>query len=219
MTMKLYTYDPAPNPKRLKLFMQYKGIEIETTQIDLMEKEQIGEDYLKINPQGTVPALVLDDGTVLTEVIGICTYLENLYPEKPLLGTTPLEKALVASWDHKLYNMIMAAVADALRNGTPNFANRAIPGPLDVAQIPELVQRGKMRLEWAWPQLEAEIEGRHWLVGDGFSMADINLMVCAGFGAWVKCAPGEELTNLAAHSARVRQTLADALPAAESNIK
>ncbi|MDH3993817.1 MAG: glutathione S-transferase N-terminal domain-containing protein, partial [Gammaproteobacteria bacterium] len=82
--MKLYTYDPAPNPRRLALFMQHKGIEIESQQIDMMSAEQLGDDYLAINPEATVPALVLDDGSVLTEVVGICTYLEELYPEKPL---------------------------------------------------------------------------------------------------------------------------------------
>jgi glutathione S-transferase len=205
--MKLYTYDPAPNPKRLKLFMQYKGIEIETTQIDLMKKEQLGEDYLQINSQGTVPALVLDDGTVLTEVIGMCAYLEELYPEKPLLGTTALEKAQILSWDHKLYNMIFPAVADALRNGKPNFANRALPGPLEVPQIAELVDRGKMRLDWAWPELDGEMSSRDWLAGDHFSLADIDLMICGEFAGWVKCAPGEEFSNLAAHAARVREAL------------
>ena len=95
--MKLYTYDPAPNPRRLALFMQYKGIEIETVQVDMMKAEQLAEEYRQINPQCTVPALQLDDGNVLCEVIGICMYLEGLYPDKPLLGSTALEKAQVIS--------------------------------------------------------------------------------------------------------------------------
>ena len=127
--MKLYTYDPAPNPRRLALFLKHKGLDIESQQVDLMTGEQLGEAYRAINPHCTVPALVLDDGTVLTEVIGIVTYLEALHPEKPLLGTTPLEKALVSSWDHHLFVGLMSAVASILRNASKGFQNRALPGP------------------------------------------------------------------------------------------
>jgi glutathione S-transferase len=205
--MKLYTFDPAPNPKRLADFLSYKGIEIETTQIDMMGGEQLGEDYLKINPAGTVPALVLDDGTVLTEVIGICCYLEALYPEKPLLGTTALEKGLVISWCHKLFGMIMMAVADALRNRSPNFANRALPGPLDVPQIEALADRGKLRLNYAWPEMEKALAGLDWLVGERITLADIDLATSVSFAGWVKSAPGEDFPNILAHSARVQAAL------------
>jgi glutathione S-transferase len=205
--MKLYTFDPAPNPRRLGLFMAYKGIDIETTQIDLMNREQFGDEFQQINPQGTVPALLLDDGTVLTEVIGMCVYLEALFPEKPLLGSTALEKAQIMSWDHKLFNMVLMGVAEALRNDSPNFANRALPGPLDVPQIPELAARGKMRLTHAWPALDAELAGRDWLVGEGITMADIDLLVCVEFSAWVKASPPQECQNLHAHAERVKNAL------------
>lgn len=206
--MKLYTYDPAPNPKRLAMFMRYKGIEIETTQVDMMAGEQLAEDYKRINPLGTLPALVLDDGTVLTEVIGICAYLEALHPENPLMGTTALERAQVLSWDHKLFMTLMMAVAEALRNGTPNFANRALPGPLDIPQIAELVDRGKLRLKHAWPEMDADLGDRDWLAGDSISLADIDLMICTEFSGWVKCAPPESCQNVHAHAQRVRQALA-----------
>ena len=124
--MKLYTFDPAPNPKRLALFMQYKGIEIETQQIDMMAGEQLGDDFRKINPECTVPALMLDDGTVLTEVVGICAYLEELYPDKPLMGSTALEKALVISWDHKLFLGVMMAIASMLRNTKVNIESGSV---------------------------------------------------------------------------------------------
>ncbi|MBT4520011.1 MAG: glutathione S-transferase family protein [Halieaceae bacterium] len=205
--MKLYTFDPAPNPKRVTLFLKYKDIEIDTTQIDMGSGEQLGDDYKRINPLGTLPALVLDDGTVLTEVIGICSYLESQFPDKPLMGSTALEQAQVLSWDHKLFNTVMMAVAEALRNHSPAFANRALPGPLDVPQISELVQRGKLRLEHAWPSIEADLEGRNWLAGDSISLADIDFLVCCEFSGWVKCAPPESCKNIHAHIARVRQAL------------
>jgi glutathione S-transferase len=205
--MKLYTYDPAPNPQRLSHFMNYKGIEIDTQQVDMMAAEQLQDDYRAVNPDCTVPSLVLDDGTVLTEVIGMCTYLEDLHPDRPLLGTTPLERAQVISWDHKLFNLVMTGVAEALRNGTPAFENRALPGPLDVPQIPELVERGKLKLNYAWTMLDEKIGDSGWLAGDHFSLADIDLLICADFSNWVKSPPPESCTRLLAALDRIRQEL------------
>lgn len=176
--MKLYTFDPAPNPRRLALFMQYKGIQIETVQVDMMKAEQLGDAYRQVNPLCTVPALQLDDGTVLSEVIGICMYLEGLYPDKPLLGTTALEKAQVISWDHNVFLSMMMAVASMLRNRGDGFRNRALPGPLDVPQIPELVERGRLQLEYALPQMDAHLASTPWVAGEHFSFADIDLLVC-----------------------------------------
>lgn len=206
--MKLYTYDPAPSPQRVALFMKYKGIEVETEQVDMMQGAQRSEEFTAKVPEQTLPALVLDDGTVLTQVIGICTYLEAIYPDKPLLGTSPLEKALVSSWDQKLYSMLFMAIAEALRNSSPGMVGRALPGPLDLEQIPELAERGKYRLNWAWGELDRELADRPWIAGDSFSFADIDMAVCAGFSGWVKCKPGEDLANLQAYLARVQAELA-----------
>lgn len=208
--MKLYTYDPAPSPQRLAQFMKYKGIEIDTQQIDMAGGEHLGDAYRAIVPERTVPALVLDDGTVLAEVIGICTYLEALYPEKPLFGSTPLEKGLVTSWDSKVLSMLFMAVAEALRNSSPGFKNRALPGELDLEQIPELAERGKKRLMWGWEQFDKSLgDGRQWLAGDNFSFADIDLAVCAGFSGWVKCSPPAELGHLHNYLARAKTEMGD----------
>jgi len=206
--MKIYSYDPAPNAQRLNLFLKLKGVEIETIPIDMMTNEQLGDAYLSINPLGTVPALVLENGTVLTEVIGMCVYLEEIYPDIPLLGTTAQEKAEIISWDHKLFTTVMTAVAEALRNRGKNFVDRALPGPLNLPQIPALAERGKLRLDHAWPALEAELGEREWLVGDRISMADLDLMICAGFSSWVKSSPPPECTSIHAHSDRVKAALA-----------
>lgn len=205
--MKLYTFDPAPNPQRLALFMKYKGIEIETRQVDMMTGEQLQDDYRAIVPSQTVPALVLDDGTLLTEVVGQCLYLEALYPEKPLMGSTDLGRAQVISWDHKLFMDGFSAVAEILRNGNPRFAGRALPGPLDLEQIPALAERGRIRLEHGWNMLDTALAGRTWLAGDEFSLADIDVAVLAGFSGWVKATPPESLTNLHEYLGRVRAEL------------
>ena len=187
--------------------MKYKNIEIETEQVDMMQGAQRSEEFTAIAPDQTLPALVTDEGIVLTQVIGICTYLEAIYPEKPLLGTTPLEKALVSSWDQKIYSMLFMAIAEALRNSSPGMAGRALPGPLDLEQIPELAERGKYRLNWAWGELDKELADRKWIAGDNFSFADIDMAVCAGFSGWVKCTPGQDLTNLQGYLARVQAEL------------
>ena len=196
--MKLYTYDPAPNPRRLALFMQYKGITLDTRQVDLGTGEQLLDDYRQINPECSVPALQLEDGTVLTEVIGICTYLEGLHPEQPLLGSTPLEKAHIISWDHYLFANMSAAIAGMLRNRSRAFANRALPGPLDLPQIPELVERGKLQLGHLLPNLDATLAQRPWIAGDTFSFADIDLLVAVDFMGWVRQSVPEECSHLRA---------------------
>ena len=205
--MKLYTYDPAPNPRRLALFMQSKGIELDSQQVDLATGEQLNPAYRKINPECTVPALQLDDGAVLTEVVGICTYLEALHPERPLMGTTALEKAQVISWDHKLFASMTMAVAGMLRNKSKAFSNRALPGPLDLPQIPELVERGMLQLEHILPKLDAELADRPWLAGDNFSFADIDLLVAVDFMGWVKHAVPEDCGHLQAWYQRAKTEL------------
>jgi len=205
--MKLFTYDPAPNPRRLALFMQYKGLTLDTRQIDLGAAEQLQDEYRREIPECTVPALKLDDGTVLTEVIGICTYLEALHPDRPLLGTTALEKAQVISWDHRVFAALSMAIAGMLRNRSKAFANRALPGPLDVPQIPELVERGKLQLGYMLPQLDRELASRRWLAGDNFSFADIDLLVAVDFMAWVRESVPDECTHLRAWYDRAKKEL------------
>ncbi len=206
--MKLYTFDSAPNPQRLGLFMQYKGIELDTQQVDMMTGEQLSDAYRAVNPACTLPALVLEDGTVMTEVVGICHYLESLHPERPLMGTTALEKAQVISWDHKLFLTAFMAIAEILRNSSKGMVDRALPGPLNLPQIPALAERGAVRLDHAWESLDAEVPSEGWLAGEHFSLADIDVHVIAGFSGWVKCTPGEDLANLQAYLARVQAELA-----------
>jgi glutathione S-transferase len=206
--MKLYTYDPAPNPRRLALFMAWKGIEIETQQVDLMTGEQLGDAYRAINPECTVPTLVLDDGTVLTEVIGMCTYLDALYPDKPLMGATPLEKAQVISWVHRLFAGLMMPIAGMLRNRSEAFRDRALPGALDLPQIPELVDRGILQLGHMLPSIDAHLANSTWLAGDNFTFADIELLAGVDFLAWVKQSVPEDCTHLKAWYERASAELA-----------
>lgn len=194
--MKLYTYDPAPNPRRLALFLKLKGLAIDTQQVDLLANEQLGDGYRQINPALSVPALVLDDGTVLTEVIGMYTYLDELHPQPPLMGSTAAERAQVISWCHRLFSGLMMAIAGALRNRGKSFVNRALPGPLDTPQIPELVERGLLQIGYILPELDAHLAHSQWVAGDNFSIADIDLLVCIDFLAWIRQSVPDECTHL-----------------------
>jgi glutathione S-transferase len=205
--MKLYTYDAAPNAQRLALFMKLKGIELDTRQVDLGSAEQLGEEYRAINPYCSVPALVLDDGTVLSEVIAQCHYLESLYPDKPLLGSNALEQALVSEWDHRIFVGATMAVADMLRNRSKAFENRALPGPVDIPQVAELVERGRLRLHGFWPGLEAHLSDRNYMVGDSLTFADIDLYCLCGFIAWVKERIPEDCPGIQAWFERVSEEL------------
>ncbi|MEH6552035.1 MAG: glutathione S-transferase family protein [Pseudomonadales bacterium] len=202
--MKLYTFEFAPNPQRLHLFMKLKGIEIPSQEINLGEpQEQFSPDFKSINPSCTVPCLVLDDGQILSEVIGICSYLEDLYPDRALMGNDSLERAQVISWDHRIYLEGMSPVAEILRNGNKAFAGRAMPGALAVEQIPELIDRGVKRLDAFFDIADAALEAREFLVGSGPSLADIDLFVLVNFAGWTKTSIPEHCTRLASHHKRM----------------
>ncbi len=205
--MKLYTYDPAPNPKRLQMFLNFKGIELETVQIDLMAKQQMEADYRAINRHMTVPALALDSGEVLTEVIGICVYLEELFPDKPLLGTTAIEKARVFDWDHRLFTSCLTAVAEMLRNGNPAFADRGLPGALNLPQIPELVERGRLRLAPGFREANNALADAPFLAGDQVTLADIDLLAIIEFAGWVKEGVPEDCSHIHSWLPRVKEAL------------
>lgn len=205
--MKLYTFEMAPNPRRLSLFMAHKGISVETINVDLGKQEQFAQEYLLINPNATVPSLVLDDGTVLTDVVASCDYLESLYPDKPLLGTTALERAQVLGWMHKVFFEGLMPIAEILRNQGDQFKHRALAGSLDLEQVPELVERGKLRLAEFFKMLERQLLDRDYIVGAGLSQADIDAMVACDFARWVKESIPEDCPHLKAWHERVNMEL------------
>ena len=206
--MKLYTFDSAPNPARLKMFIEYKGIEIDTVQIDMGKAAQLEADYTQIVPEATLPALVLDDGRRLTEVIAIAHYLEGLYPDRMLLGTSIEEKAMILNWNHRLFNTVFMACAEIFRNSHPAYASRGLPGPADMPQIPALAERGRTRLDLALKTLEHELGQRAFVAGDFFSFADIDLLAAVVFARWgAKVDLGEDYPNLLAWRTRTEGAL------------
>lgn len=196
MSITFYDFAAAPSPRRTRILLAEKGIEVENIQVDLGQAEQLSEAYRKINPSCTVPALQLEDGTVLTENAGIAAWAEAHQPEPPLLGRTAAEKGLVATWNARVESEGLMAVAEVLRNSSKGMVDRATTGPLNHAQIPELAARGRVRLAHFFEILNARLEGRDFVAIDDFSVADISAMVVVDFAKWVKVEPLDEHKNI-----------------------
>jgi glutathione S-transferase len=192
----LYDCATAPSPRRARILLAEKGVAHETVQVDLRTNEQLGEAYRRINPHATVPALRVDDGLVLTDNAAIAAWVEARFPEPPLSGITPAEKAEVASWNWRVEFDGLMAIAEALRNGSPAMANRALPGPVDYAQIPALAERGRARVQLFLATLNDRLEGREFIATDRFSIADINAVVAVDFARVVKVKPGDQHPHL-----------------------
>ena len=192
----LYDCATAPSPRRARILLAEKGIAHETVAVDLARGEQLGAAYREINLLCTVPALRVDGGRVLTDNAAIAAYLEAACPAPPLHGVTPLEKAETASWLWRAEFEGLMAIAEALRNSSPAMRDRALPGPLDYAQIPELAQRGLARVQQFFSDLNAQLEGRATVAGNGFSIADITAVVAVDFARVVRVKPGEQHPNV-----------------------
>tara|TARA_R110000868_G_scaffold92734_1_gene257197 strand:+ start:30745 stop:31374 length:630 start_codon:yes stop_codon:yes gene_type:complete len=195
--MKFYDCATAPSPRRARIFIAEKGMEIETVQVDLAARAQFEEPFRSINPRCTVPALALDDGTVLCDNASIARYIEEICPEPPLLGRSPVEKALVAEWLARVEWEGFMGAAEALRNASKAFKDSAITGPDRYEQIPELAERGRRRAEVFFTTMDKRLSEAAYLAGDAFSAADIAAYVFVDFAAWVKLRPGPDLTHLA----------------------
>ncbi|WP_300527676.1 glutathione S-transferase family protein [Maricaulis sp.] len=196
--MKFYDCLTAPSPRRVRMFLAEKGIEIDTVQVDLRQKEQLSDAFLAINPRGTVPALQLDDGTVLCDGASIMRYIEETHPDRPLLGATPLEKAMVAEWTARIEFEGFMATAEAFRNSSKAFKDAALTGPVAHAQIPELAERGRARVADFFAVLDQRLRGSAYVAGDNFTAADIAAFVFVEFSGWIKLVPEEGQTALKA---------------------
>ena len=192
----LYDCATAPSPRRARIFLTEKGVPFETVQIDLRSNEQMGEAYRQINPQCTVPALRTDEGALLADNAAIAAYLEARYPEPPLLGRNPQDKAEIASWQWRIEFEGLMAVAEGFRNSSPATVNRALSGPVNYPQIPELGQRGMARVQQFFLTLNQQLAGHEFIAANQFSIADITAVVVVDFARVLRLKPGEALTHL-----------------------
>lgn len=202
--MKFYDYKAAPSPRRVRIFLAEKGIDIPTVQVDLRNREQFEAGFRVVNPHCTVPVLELDDGTFLRSTVGIWRYLEEAYPEPALMGRTAAEKARITDVQWRIEGEGLGAVAEWLRNSVPRMKDRALPGAVDYVQIPELVERGRRRAEVFLEMLEGLAQSADpFLCGELFSVADIDALVVVDFARLMHLEPPAEATGIRRWYARV----------------
>lgn len=193
--MKLYDCQFAPNPRRARVFLKEKGLDIPFEEIDIMGGANLNEDYLKVNPTGLVPALELDDGKIICEVPAICRYLEAKHPEPNLLGKDPFEAAMVEQWERFGEMNGLTGVAEVFRNSAPPFANRGLPGLNDIDAIPALIGRGKNRVAAFYDRLEQRLAESEYLASDRYTLADITTMCVVDFATFAEMGIPEGNTN------------------------
>ena len=195
-SMKLYDCTTAPSPQRVRIFLAEKGVEIPLVQVNLREGEQLGDAFREINPDCTVPVLELDDGTRISEIFAICQYLESQYPQPALMGRNSVEQAMVSMWNAKIEQHGIAALAETLRNHAKGMRDRALPGPLNLPQIPQLVERGRTRALAFFDRLDDQLKDNAYVTGKLFTMADITAFVMVGFAGWSKVSIKDSQENL-----------------------
>ena len=203
--MILYDCATAPSPRRARLLLAAKGITYETVEIDLRNGEQLSEAFKQINPQCTVPALRTEEGQLLTDNASIAAYLEARFPEVPMMGVTPADKAEIASWHWRCEFEGLMAIAEVLRNSSPAMANRALPGPVDYAQIPQLAERGLARLHQFMLTLNERLVTRQFVAANQFSLADITAVVAVDFARVAKVKPDERHPHILRWRAEMAQ--------------
>jgi glutathione S-transferase len=188
--MKLYDGGRAPNPRRVRIFLAEKGIKVETQQVDLGALEQKSADYSAINPLQRVPALVLDDGSVITESVAICRYFDAQFPEPELFGRPGREAAEVEMWNRRVELHLLLAVAQIFRHLHPGMT------ALEVPQVPEWGEANKPRVMEFLGVFDRQLAAHPFAAGDNYTIADITGLVAVDLMKPAKIAVPEELGNV-----------------------
>ena len=167
--MKLYDTTIAPNPRRVRIYLAEKGIEVPTVQVDIGKRENQEPAFLAKNPMGGVPILELDDGTIIAESVAICRYFEELNPEPPLMGIDSTDRAVVEMWQRRMELEVALQVMMTFRNTHDYLKGR-------IVQVPEYGEVSRKhaltRFEW----LDRELDDREFVAGDRYTIADITLL-------------------------------------------
>ena len=188
--MRLYDGGRAANPRRVRIFLAEKGITVPIEPIDLGKLQQRSETYSSVNPMQRVPALVLDDGTVITELMAICRYFEALQPEPPLFGRGALDSALIEMWSRRVEFHLYLPVSYLFQHLHP--AMKVMVDP----QVPAWGEANKPRVLEFLRFLDGELKERPYVAGKEFTVADITTLVSVDFMKVSKLTVPEELANL-----------------------
>ncbi len=194
--MQLFDFPKAPNPMRVNIFLKEKDINIERVFVDLSKNKNLEDSFLKINPWGTVPYLLIEPNKGIAESIAICKYFEASSKNNFLFGSNPYEIAEIEMWRRKIESEGMNSIGESLRNSSVAFKHRAFAGPSKIEQIPELIERGKIRANLLFDTMEIKFSDTSFVAGKFFSMADIDLYVTCMFAKWIKIEATKERPNL-----------------------
>lgn len=188
--------NPAPNPRRVRIFLAEKGIDLPETPINMMKREHKSDEHKARNSLGQVPTLELDDGTCISETVSICRYFEATHPTPPLFGTTPVEQALIDMWVRRIEFMVMMPVGNYWRHAHPRTAAL-------LTQYKDFGESNVATYQGAQKWLDRELAGRTFLAGDSYSIADICLLTTVDFAGWIGLPMDESFGNLKAWHDRV----------------
>jgi glutathione S-transferase len=190
--MKLYDeHYPAPNPRKVRIFLAEKGLSLELVHVPMRERAHKAAEFLAKNALGQLPVLETDDGTFICESIAICRYLEELHPATPLFGTSALEKAMIEMWIRRVEFRLWTSMSQAWRNDDPRTE------AVVKTRFKEFGQYSRTQVADAMSWLDRELgDGRPFLAGAGFSMADIVLLCGVDFAKFVNMPIPDEAKNL-----------------------
>ena len=188
--MKLYDAKGAPNPRRTRIFLAEKGIEVPTEQVDIMAMQHKTPEYAAINPLQRMPALLLDDGTVICESLAICRYFEAVQPEPPLFGQGARDIGLTEMWSRRVENNLFATVAAVFRHLHPAMKEMEVP------QVPAWAEANKPRVLEFLKLLDRQLGDNEFIAGARYSIADITAQVTIDFMKVPKLVVPDELTNV-----------------------
>jgi glutathione S-transferase len=169
----------------VRIFLAEKGVEIERVELNIAEGDNLKPDFLAINPRGLLPTLILDDGTALDEVVAISRWIEETWPDPPLMGTNARDRAFIESQNRHMEIDGFMSVAEIFRNSHPSFSDRGLPGVSAVPAIPQLGDRGRAGIARFFERLNPYLGQHHFVAGDQFSIADITALSVVDFAGWV----------------------------------
>ncbi|RWM21469.1 MAG: glutathione S-transferase [Mesorhizobium sp.] len=173
--MKLFDGGRAPNPRRVRVFLAEKGLQVPLVPVDMGALEHRDQAVSSRNPLQRLPVLELDDGTIITESVAICRYFEELHPEPALFGRGALGKALVEMWQRRMELNLLGCVAAAFRHIHPAMKEWEVP------QIPEWGEANKPKAVGFIRLLDDELANREFVAGDAYSIADITGLIAIDF--------------------------------------
>ncbi len=188
--MKLYDSRMAPNPRRVRIFLAEKGIEVPTVQVDMMTGAHRTPQYTAVNPLQRMPALELDDGTIITESVAICRYFEAQHPEPPMFGVGAKDIALVEMWNRRCEINLLLTVANVFRHLHPAAKT------LEVPQVPEWGEANKPRVIEFLEILDRQLAENKFIAGERFTIADITALSAVDFMKPARVAVPDALTNV-----------------------